>query len=81
MIDKGIARNGYSVFNKDGDEIGYVTSGSICPSLSKTMGLALLNADYIKSGNEILIGIRNKKVRAITVKKPFYKKKYRKREE
>lgn len=78
MTDRGIARNGYPVFNTNGDEIGAVTSGSICPTLSKTMGLALIDSQYDKIGIEILIGIRDKKVKAITVKKPFYKKRYKK---
>ncbi len=80
MLERGIARNGYSVFNSAGDEIGVVTSGSMCPTLSKNMGIGLLDAEYAKSGTEIFIGIRNKKVKAITVKKPFYNKKYRKQE-
>ncbi|MCK5759633.1 MAG: glycine cleavage system aminomethyltransferase GcvT [Clostridiales bacterium] len=80
MLERGIARNGYSVFNSTGDKIGVVTSGSMCPTLSKNMGMGLLDTKYAKSGTEIYIGIRNKKVKAITVKKPFYKKKYRKQE-
>ncbi len=77
MIERGIARNGYEVFNINGDKIGYVTSGSICPTISKNMGLALIDVEYSKIGKEISIGIRNKKVKALTVKKPFYNKKYR----
>ena len=79
MLERGIARNGYEVFNLDGEKIGFVTSGSMCPTLSKNMGLAHIHAEYSKTGTEILIGIRNKKVKAVTVKKPFYKKKYKKR--
>ena len=78
MLDRGIARNGYLVFDSNGDEIGSVTSGSICPTLSKTMGLAIIGSQYAKIGTEIHIGIRDKKVKAITVKKPFYKKRYKK---
>lgn len=78
MVERGIARNGYLVFNSSGEEIGSVTSGSFCPTLSKTMGLALINSQYTQTGVEILIGIRDKKTSAITVKKPFYKKRYKK---
>jgi aminomethyltransferase len=80
MIDRGIARNGYEVFSPDGDVIGFVTSGSMCPTISKNMGLALIDTGFIKTGTEIFIGIRNKIAKAVTVKKPFYKKKYKKRE-
>jgi glycine dehydrogenase subunit 1 len=44
------------------------------------MGLALIESSFIKSGSEIFIGIRDRKAKAVTVKKPFYKKKYKKRE-
>lgn len=78
MLDRGIARNGYLVFNSTGDEIGSVTSGSICPTLEKSMGLAIIESKYAKIGVEMFIGIRDKKAKAITVKKPFYKKRYKK---
>lgn len=81
MEDKGIARHGYEVFNEKGEKIGHVTSGSPSPTLSKNIGLALVDSAYAKSGNAIMIEMRRKKARAITVKKPFYKKKYKKREE
>lgn len=80
MIERGIARQGYRVYDGGGNDLGFVTSGSMCPSLSKNMGMALIDSKYARSGNEIFIGIRNKKVKAVTVKKPFYKKKYRKQE-
>lgn len=81
MLERGIARNGYAIFDSSGSEIGIVTSGSMCPTLSKNMGMGLIDAEYTKNGTEIFIGIRNKRVRAITVKKPFYKKKYKKQED
>jgi len=81
MTERGIPRNGYPVYDKAGEEIGYVTSGGLCPSLSKNMGLALIDRKYAKVGTEIFIGIRKKMVGALTVKKPFYKKKYKKQED
>jgi aminomethyltransferase len=78
MMDRGIARNGYKVYDGDKKEIGFVTSGSFCPTLSKNMGLALIEAGHTKSGNTIFIEVRKNMVEANTVKKPFYKKKYKK---
>ncbi len=78
MKDRGVARNGYKVYNVDKQETGYVTSGSFCPTLSKNMGLALVDNTDVKIGNIIYIEVRNNMVEAITVKKPFYKKKYKK---
>jgi aminomethyltransferase len=77
MVDKGIARNGYEVFNEKDEKIGYVTSGSTCPSLNKNCALALIAIDYTKAGTYVYVDIRGKKVKAVTVKKPFYNKKYK----
>ena len=73
MVDKGIPRHGYPVY-KDGEEVGVVTSGSFAPFLKKNIGLAYLPVELAKAGNEIEIGIRKKRAKAITVKTPFYKR-------
>uniref|UniRef100_UPI0038B63CD5 glycine cleavage system aminomethyltransferase GcvT n=1 Tax=Thermotomaculum hydrothermale TaxID=981385 RepID=UPI0038B63CD5 len=73
MIDKGIPRHGYPVFH-NGEEVGVVTSGSYAPYLKKNIGLAYLPIELAKAGNEIEIGIRKKRAKAITVKTPFYKR-------
>jgi len=77
MIDRGIPRSHYEVF-ADNKKIGYVTTGSFSPTLKKNIGLALIEADYAKEGTEIEIVIRNKNLKAKTIKKPFYTKKYKK---
>lgn len=78
MIDKGIARSGYSVLDEQGRKIGFVTSGSFSPSLQKNLGLALIDRKFRKRDTLIYIEIRNKIKQAKVVKKPFYKKKYKK---
>lgn len=77
MIDRGIPRNNYEVY-KEGEKIGYVTTGSFSPTLKKNIGLALINSAYSKEGTEIEILIRNKNSKAKVIKKPFYSKKYKK---
>ena len=72
MIDRGIARNGYEVCDAQGNKIGEVRSGSPSPSTGKNIGTALLKAEYAKAGTEIYIKIREKLLKAITVKMPFY---------
>lgn len=76
MVDRGIPRNGYDVV-KDGNKIGYVTSGGILPSLSKNGGLALLNNPDLQDGETIEILIRERLCKAVLVQLPFYKKKYK----
>ncbi len=72
MIDRGIARNGYEVCDAEGNKIGEVRSGSPSPSTGKNIGTALIKAEYAKTGTEIYIKIREKLMKAITVKMPFY---------
>ena len=40
VIERGIARDGYGVFDSEGKQIGYVTSGSPAPFLKKNIALA-----------------------------------------
>ncbi|MBN2851842.1 MAG: glycine cleavage system aminomethyltransferase GcvT [Clostridia bacterium] len=78
MVDKGVARNGYDVFDESGREIGVVTSGSFSPTLKLNLGMAIIKREFRKTGTEIYVDIRGKKLKAEVVKKPFYIKKYKK---
>ncbi len=71
MTGKGIPREGYKV-EKDGSEIGYLTSGGFSPVFSKGIALAMLGKGSVKTGDTVDIVIRNKKVEAEVVKRPFY---------
>lgn len=73
VIGKGIPRHGYELLNEDGHKIGHVTSGTMSPSLKKAIGMGYVATEYAKFGNEILIQIRKKQVKAVIVKPPFYK--------
>ncbi|MFK7948312.1 MAG: glycine cleavage system aminomethyltransferase GcvT [Saprospiraceae bacterium] len=73
MIERGIPRHDYIIEDADGNEIGKVTSGTQSPSLNKAIGLGYVNKPLTKSGSEIYIAIRKKKVKAKVVKLPFYK--------
>ena len=68
----GIPRSKMEV-RKDGEKIGYVTSGNYCPSLKKVHAMALLDSAYAETGNRVDIVIRNKEVRAEIVDMPFVK--------
>ncbi len=73
MIDRGIARGGYEVCNAEGKKIGEVRSGSPSPSTGKNIGTALVCADFSKADTEIFIKVREKLLKAVVVKMPFYK--------
>jgi len=77
MVDRGIPRHGYEVFMED-EIIGFVTTGYYSPSLKKNIGIALIDAKHTALGTDILINIRNKKIKAKVVSKKFYNKNYKK---
>ena len=75
ITGRGIARHGYKVFSTGEEEIGEVTSiGTQSPTLKKSIGLALVPAEYAKVGTELKIEIRNKQIDAVVVKSRFYKR-------
>lgn len=76
LVGKGIARQGYLVFETEESEqpIGEITSGTKSPSLGISLGLVLLDKAYAKLGNSIFIEIRNKRVEAKITKKNWLKR-------
>lgn len=80
MIDKGIPRHGYEV-KKDGETIGFVTTGYFSPTLKKNIGLALVDSGFGEIDTEIQIIIRGKAIKAKIISKKFYNKNYKKSEE
>ncbi|OCA82163.1 glycine cleavage system protein T [Bacillus wudalianchiensis] len=73
VTGRGIPRYGYRVFSGEKD-IGLITSGMRSPSLQKNLGLALLSPKYTDPGTELQVEIRNKKVDAVVINTPFYKR-------
>ncbi len=73
MIDRGIPRAQYPVYADD-RSIGVITSGTQSPTFKRNLGLALLDTDYTEVNTEVWVEIRGKRLKAIIVKTPFYKK-------
>ena len=73
LNERGIPRHDYEIVDKDGKNIGIVTSGTMAPSLNKGIGLGYVTIENSSPGTEIFIQIRNKPVAATVVKTPFYK--------
>jgi len=74
MIERGIARDGYKVFDVESKEIGYVTSGSPSPYLKKNIALAYVPVELTAPGTELAVEVRGNKVKAIVVPTPFYRR-------
>jgi aminomethyltransferase len=73
MIDRGIPRQGYEIYDEDENKIGTVTSGSQSPMMNKGIGLGYIKKELAKAGNKIYIKVRNKMLLAELVKLPIYK--------
>lgn len=73
LVDKGIPRHDYEIVDADGNNIGRVTSGTMAPSLKKAVGMGYVAKEFSKSDTEIYIAVRNKRLKAIVQRPPFYK--------
>ena len=79
LTGKGMVRGVYDV-EIDGEVVGFVTTGLKSPTLDKFIGMAIIDSDKARVGQEIGIRVRKKLVPAVIVKRPFYKKQYKKEE-
>jgi len=73
MEGKRVARHDYDIVDADGNKIGIVTSGTMGPSVQKSIGMGYVPKELAKSGTEIYIQIRKNIIPAKIVKLPFYK--------
>jgi aminomethyltransferase len=73
LIEKGIPRHDYPIVDAHDNVIGKVTSGTMSPSLDKAIGLGYVPTELAAEGSEIFVQIRNKSLKAVVVKLPFYK--------
>ena len=71
MLDKGIARKDYNVLDKNQNNIGVVTSGTMSPSLNKAIGMAYIDIKFTDVNQEIFIQVRNKSILAKIIVLPF----------
>jgi aminomethyltransferase len=74
MLDRGIARDNYTVVDEAGAQIGYITSGSYAPFLKKNIALAYVPPQKSPLGTTLSVEIRGQKMRAQIVPTPFYKR-------
>ncbi len=73
MIDRGIPRQGYELFNAEGAVIGKVTSGTMSPVRKIGIGMGYVKPEYSKNGTEIFVDMRGRRLKAVIVKPPFRK--------
>jgi len=73
MLDRGIPRQGYPI-QKDGLEVGWITSGTMSPTLGKNLGLGYVASQWATNDTEVDVMVRGKALKARIVPKPFYKR-------
>ena len=78
MVERGIARDGYTVHSLNGaaglNRIGEITSGSPAPFLGKNIAMAYVPTEYAAVDTEVGVEIRGALVKAKVVPMPFYKR-------
>jgi aminomethyltransferase len=73
MTERGIPRPHLEVW-KDGTKIGSVTSGTMSPKLKCGIAMAYVQAEYATEGDTVTVKIRDKQVKGVIVKFPFYQR-------
>lgn len=68
---KRVPRKDYKLFDDEDNEIGFVTSGTMSPSLDQPIGMGYIKTDLAKEGLTIYVEFRNKRLPAVTKRPPF----------
>jgi aminomethyltransferase len=74
MLERGIPRQGYPILSSEGEPLGEVTSGSMTPWLDKGIAMGYIKTEAAVTGIQVGIEIRGNPVKAVQVKRPFYKR-------
>lgn len=76
LVSKGPSpRDGNKLYDEDGREIGYITSGSPSPTLGGNVAQAYADK-LLKSGTKVFFELRGKKREATVAKMPFVESKF-----
>lgn len=70
LIDRGIAREHCDIFDAEGNNIGFTTSGNLCLTVGGAYAMARLKSHY---QGDVFIDVRGRKIKATMVDMPFYK--------
>lgn len=71
---RSIPRAGYPITDRQGNNIGEVTSGSRSITLGTNIGMGYVETDFTEEGSSIFVQIRSKQAEATVTKPPFVNK-------
>ncbi len=74
MVERGIGRDGYKVFDAAAEEIGVITSGCPSPTLCKNIALAYVPPAFAAEGTILYVEVRSQRIKAQVVPTPFYRR-------
>ena len=73
---KVIARENTKIFSSNGEEIGFVTSGTFGPSVNGPVAMGYVKSKFSEIGTLLQLEVRGKKYGGKVSELPFYKKSY-----
>ncbi|MDR3302703.1 MAG: glycine cleavage system aminomethyltransferase GcvT [Spirochaetaceae bacterium] len=73
VTGRGIVREHSEVF-AGGRKVGETTSGTFCPYCKHALAMALVEVPSAKIGTALEVDVRGRKIEAVVVPMPFYKK-------
>jgi aminomethyltransferase len=74
-----IARGGARILDRDGKDIGLVTSGSFGPTVGAPIAMGYIATDFANEGNIVDLVVRGKSIAACVVAMPFVAHRFRRR--
>jgi aminomethyltransferase len=70
LTERGIAREGSEV-RKDGQKIGFLSSGGFSPNLKTSIGQGYFDTSLAKIGDEVTVVVRNREISAVLASAVF----------
>ncbi len=72
MMDQGIPRPNFEIFNDENSRVGHLTSGTFSPLLKRGVGMGYVKLSETQEGNTVSVKIREKKAQARIASFPLY---------
>ncbi|RUT31166.1 glycine cleavage system aminomethyltransferase GcvT [Arsenicitalea aurantiaca] len=76
LVDGAPAREGASILDADGAEIGRVTSGGFSPTLGRAIAMGFVPPAFAAEGTELQVSVRGRAQRAVVTPMPFVPHRY-----
>ncbi|MEG1427773.1 MAG: glycine cleavage T C-terminal barrel domain-containing protein, partial [Oscillospiraceae bacterium] len=70
---RGIMREHCDIYEPNGAKIGWVSSGTHCPFLGKSVAMGYLPTQEVSFGKKVTVDVRGRMIEAEIVSLPFYK--------